>query len=296
MQLLLLMILLVATPVFAQSIPPVGFDFDHPTLLADMPDILEEISGLSGSPQEGEFLAIQDEDGEFFRLTLSDGRFLGSTKFHEDDDYEGIEAVGQDIWIVKSSGTLYRIRRPGLTDQEVTKFNGFLNRDNDVEGLAYDRRSNRLLLACKSRASENKEVRSVFAFDLKTNNFQTRPIYEITRSDMEAYLQNCPRTSRHQKILDFVVEKDDYELGPSAIAVHPITGQIFVVSSPGKLVIILDARGNIQHIRRLDKDIFPQPEGIMFLADGTMLMSTEAKGGDPGRVYRLPYQPGFDGL
>jgi uncharacterized protein YjiK len=61
-------------------------------------------------------------------------------------------------------------------------------------------------------------------------------------------------------------------------------------------VIILNREGNIQHVRRLDKDIFPQPEGMTFTEDGTLYVSTEASDDEPARLYRLRYQPEFTGF
>ncbi|MEM9259998.1 MAG: hypothetical protein AAGA62_10150, partial [Bacteroidota bacterium] len=98
------------------------------------------------------------------------------------------------------------------------------------------------------------------------------------------------------KIVSFVNDREQYELGPSAIAIHPLTNQVFLTSSVGRLLLILSATGEIQHVRRLDKDFFPQPEGLAFMPDGTLLISTEAKKGAPARVYRLSYQPNFSGL
>jgi len=276
--------------------PPVGYDFDQPQLVANLPHKLREISGLGLTANGTELLAVQDELGKFFRLRSSDGKVLGETSFWKDADYEGIEFVNGDVWIVKSTGTLYRVRRPGQANQEVTKFNGPLSSENDVEGLGYDPAENRLLLACKSHVAASIEVRSIFAFDLASETFGPRPVFSIGRFAMQAYLNKCPKTRKHHKITAFINEREKYELGPSAVAVHPRTGQIFVTSSPGKLIIVLTRDGKIQHVRKLDKDFFPQPEGMVFHPDGTLYISTESKDDDPARIYRLPYQPGFSGL
>lgn len=274
----------------------IGYDFDRPELLAKLPNVLNEISGLSLSPQPDELLAVEDESGKFYRLQLATGRVLGATEFWKDGDYEGIEAVGNDVWVVKSTGTLYRIRRPGLATQEVTKFNGFLEEDNNVEGLTHDQSSNRLLLVCKSYAAGFMEVRSVFAFDLGTETFVKEPVFSVGRMGMRAFLASCPQTSKHDKLVDFINERENYELSPSAIAIHPKTGEVFITSSVGKIMVVLSPSGKISHVRKLEKDFFAQPEGMVFTPDGTLYISTEAKDGEPARIFRLPYQPGFEGM
>ena len=62
------------------------------------------------------------------------------------------------------------------------------------------------------------------------------------------------------------------------------------MSSKGKArsVLVMAPSGELLSIRELDKDPFNQPEGICFEKDGTMYISTEAKGKrGKGRVYRF---------
>lgn len=292
---LILLFLLLPFMAHAQH-SAIGYDFEQPELLVKLPKTLNEISGLSLSSQPDEILAVEDENGKFYRISLSTGRLMGSTEFWKDGDYEGIEAVGNDIWVVKSTGTLYRVSRPGLANQEVTKFNGFLEQDNNVEGLAYDTNNNRLLLVCKSYVEGFEEVRSVFAFELATETLRKKPVYSISRKQMSNFLDACPETKKHKKLVAFINERKNYELAPSAIAIHPKTGQVFITSSVGKILVVLGSNGKIQHVRKLDKDYFAQPEGLVFTPDGTLYISTEAKGDEPARIYRLPYQPGFVGM
>ena len=70
-------------------------------------------------------------------------------QFHKDGDYEGIEIVGDKVYVIKSTGTIYEVTNPGTKEQQRKKFNSFLSKENDVEGLAYDKKNNRLLVACK---------------------------------------------------------------------------------------------------------------------------------------------------
>jgi uncharacterized protein YjiK len=72
--------------------------------------------------------------------------------------------------------------------------------------------------------------------------------------------------------------KDDSPFAPSEIAIHPITHDIYVLCSVGKLLIVLNDDGVIQYITSLDPSIFRQPEGITFFENGDMLISDEAKG------------------
>ena len=78
---------------------------------------------------------------------------------------------------------------------------------------------------------------------------------------------------------------------PSGIAIHPLTGEIFIISSVGKLLIILDRYGKVLDVKELDPVIFRQPEGICFSPEGEMYISNEGQGGE-GYVLKFKFHEG----
>ena len=113
-----------------------GYDFCYslkePDQTFKMPKDLEEISGL-GISEDGETLvAIQDEDGKLFIISRYTGEVVNEIGFWKDGDYEGVEMVGSTAYVVKSSGTLYEVTNPGALEQEVEKYNFFLDDSNDA--------------------------------------------------------------------------------------------------------------------------------------------------------------------
>lgn len=288
-----LTLLLLTSFSLASQSAALSYDYAHPRLVGDMPAELNEISGLSVVPgHRDELLAVQDEDGKLFRINALTGGLLWVVTFWKDGDYEAIEAVGEDIWVAKNTGTLYRVTDAGEMSQQVEKFNTELTGDNDVEGLAYDKSNNRLLLACKRDAKDDgndKDGRYVYAFDLSTNTLSEKPVYAIEREAVKKYLNACEKTTEHEQLCDFFLDRDEYDLAPSAIAVHPMTGQLFLTSSVGKVLMVLNSDGQIDHLQHLDKKLYPQPEGLAFDDEGTLFICTEKKKETAARVYRLPY-------
>ncbi len=235
---------------------------EQPELLAELPDDLAEISGLS--VRGNVLLAVQDEDGVIFRIDRATGAVLDQLEFWEEGDYEGIELVGDVIWVVKSNGNLYQIVGAGTDAQRVSVHKTWLKGENNVEGLCYDAGGHRLLLACKDDPKGNgldKGNRYIFAYDLEKNELLKDPAITIRR----------PK-----------------DFSPSALAVHPQTGQLYLTSSKGKQLLVTSPSGDIIVRVNLDPNYFPQPEGLTFAADGTLYISTEAGAGQPARIYRLP--------
>ena len=73
-----------------------------------LPNVLLEISGLSWIGND-QLACIQDEDGVIFIYDLRKEAIADQYEFGEDGDYEGIEIIGDDAWVLKSNGNLYRV-------------------------------------------------------------------------------------------------------------------------------------------------------------------------------------------
>ena len=266
--------------------PALPYQSNVPDKTLDMPKELEEISGLSLSDDGKYLLAVQDEKGIVFYLDKNTGAVVREVKFWEDGDFEGIEAVGKDVYVVKSSGTIYQVSNEG---KDIQKYKLGLSSENDVEGLAYDAKNNRLLLACKAQAGKGAEYhqkRGIYAFDLDKKTLSTEPVLMIDGKEVQEYLQKMDPSDDLTKLLEaFSSDKEDLSFAPSAIAIHPKTGDWYILSSASKMILVLNPEGKIQYIEKLKKKIHAQPEGICFDTDGTMYISNEGRGGEPGKVY-----------
>ena len=58
---------------------------------------------------------------------------------------------------------------------------------------------------------------------------------------------------------------------------HPKTGDLYVIASVGKLLVVLSKKGKIKSVQRLNPDVFKQPEGICFMPNGDLLIANEAR-------------------
>lgn len=245
---------------------------------------LEEISGLCVSEDGKQLVAIQDENGIIFYLDKATGKIEKQIKFWEDGDYEDVGVVEKDVYVVKNTGTIYRVPQNG---KDVEKFNFGLDHENDVEGLAYDRKKGRLLLACKNKiggGEHSEHKRGVYAFDLNKKSLSDSLAYVIDGEEVQQFLNPLPNTDSKEKILE-VFQSKEMTFAPSAIAVHPLTGELYILSAAGNVLLVLDATGKVIHLEKLKKKIHLQPEGICFDADGTMYISNEGKDGEPGKIY-----------
>lgn len=247
---------------------------------------LTEISGISLSPDGRYLLAVNDEKGIVFFLDKNTGDIHRELSFGEPGDYEGVEAVGEMIYVLRSDGTIYEISLTDGKDFTTRVFPTSLDDDHNVEGLAYDPARQRLLLACKKNTVDgrsSKDIKAIYAFDLNRMRLSETPVLLIDRKEiafgeeavMEAWWPDALRKS----------------FGPSGLAVDPDSGRLYLLSSPGKLLLVLNPSGQVISIQKLDKKFFRQPEGICFGQDGTLYISSEGNAKKRIKGEILAFQP-----
>ena len=273
--------------------PSFPYDLERPNVTFELPESLKEISGLSMTADGTQIAAVNDEEGILFLLDKMTGQIVQQITFGDDGDYEGIEIAGNDAWIIKSSGTLYQIKNYATDQRQINKFKSFLNKENDVEGLAFDPRRNSLLIGCKGKGMEgedNKMKKAIYEFRLSDLMMMNDPVYLLTLPDIQEYIAHIEGEEHLETLQEiFPLEEGEMKFSPSGIAVHPITGDVYVTSSKGKLLAVLDREGHILYLEKLKKKIHPQPEGICFDSDGTLYIANEGKD-DKARIYKFLYR------
>jgi uncharacterized protein YjiK len=260
-----------------------GYDLDNPTLEIKLPKILQEISGLTDIDDQT-VACVQDEEGIVFIYDLEKQALSKELKFDEDGDYEGITRVGNTLYILRSDGKLFEVDDYTSKDLEVKKYDLDIP-VKDNEGLAHDAQNNRLLIAGKSKPKgddfEDKKV--VFAFDLATKTLLKDPVYIFSEEQIEQFvIANYSDTYEKDKT-------SDLKIHPSGLAVNPLTGKLFVLSSKDNLIYVFNSESQVEAVFHLNKKTFKQPEGITFLDNGDMLISNEGGKEEPTLLF-IPFQ------
>jgi uncharacterized protein YjiK len=279
------------SPLFQRS----GYEFPYQLSDPDeswaLPNILAEISGIS-FVDENRLACIQDEKGVIFIYHLKTRKIELERTFAKDGDYEGIEILKDDAWILKSNGTLYRVTGYlGTGQPEIMGFPTALTGKNDTEGLAFDPDNGNLLIACKEAPFFNDEkastLKAVYSFNIASGQLMEKPFLLIDPDSLRHY----EKTGAHAGSGDEDPVSADPVVGgepfmPSGIAVHPLTGDIYILGSTGKMLLVYSNKKEMLAMVRLNRKQFPQPEGICFSPDGKLFISSEGKE-QPGRIMRF---------
>ncbi len=252
-----------------------GYDLERPDDVFELPRDLEEISGLTVL-DERHLGAVQDEKGRLYVLEMATGKVVREARFEDDGDYEGIEWTPDGVYVLKSNGTLYRIDNWIADDLEVDTYDTPLSGKYDTEGLAYDADRNRLLIACKEYAGPGlDDKKAIYAFDLATRTLHPEPAFIIDLAAVRASDPN-PVNRAIRNALASIRDLSGFK--PSALAVNPANGYLYVVSSVLKTIVVLDAAGEPMAMVPMPEALFSQPEGIAFAPSGDLFISNEGAG------------------
>ena len=238
---------------------PRGYNLNKPEVIR-LPLELDEISGLAFSVKDNTLFAINDERGFLYKIRPTQSDNIERWQFSTGGDYEDVVLLPPFFFVMNSKGgfTVFRFAQ-GTADLAQT----FLipppeEGGNEFESCWWEPRLERILMLCKDCKSDTRDSSTIFALDPKTSTWSLAPI-GINTNEIATLLN-----------------EQDIRFKPSAAALHPITGELYMVSAVNKLLVVASRRGNVKNVYKLDPSRFKQPEGIAFSPAGTLFISNEA--------------------
>lgn len=229
----------------------------------ELPDYLNEVSGLATFGSKYLFMH-NDEDGVIFIYDLASKKIVRKIKIGDKnikEDFEGIAVKGDTVFLSTSNGKIYSVLLKNRSEADIIyvekiKINDRIN----LEGLCFDKELNSLILPNKIEIDKkHRDERILYSFDIAKKRFSNEPLIKISLVELK----------KKYKIDNF---------SPTAIEIHPLNKNIFILSSQEKCIVELNPDGKILNASKLDEKNHRQPEGLTFLSDLSMVISDEASG------------------
>ena len=246
------------------------YNLKEPNEVWKLPKVLNEISGISLLTQ-GKIICVNDEQGKLFIYDLKNKTIAKKIPFAKKGDYEDVAIKGNTAFVLRSDGTIFEISNFSNTFTTIEN-KTFLRKKDDAEGLFFDEDKNRLLIVCKGNSNNKNDnyTRLVYEFMLKDNHLNSAPVLTVSQNEIN-------KTYNLKNIV-----------APSGIAIHPISKNIFILSSVNKILAEYTQDGKLQKIYSLNYSHFQQPEGISFDKNGDLFISNEAKK-DKSNILKFNY-------
>ena len=237
-----------------------------------LPDQLTEISGLSNIDQQ-RFACVQDELGKIFIYNIASSSLEKEIQFGSVGDYEGLAVVDKTVWVLRADRKLFEVSNLDAAKPVVHEHSSHLTIKQDSEGLCYDKKNNRLLIAIKGNEPGSENYKGIYAFDLTSKRMDQQPVFKIDLLD-EVFGTNGSG------------KKKKGTINPSGISIHPLNGDMYITDGRNPQLLIIDATGNIKKLYSLNNKEFEQPEGISFDAAGDLFIANEGTN-QPGNIVQV---------
>jgi uncharacterized protein YjiK len=234
-----------------------------------LPQELVEISS-NVLIDEQRMACVQDNTGTIYIYNLTAKKIERRIVFTGEGDFEALSFVEGVYYVLRSDGMLYKVQDVEGAKPVVTTFDLPLNAPQDTEPMFYDAAHRRLLIGVKELDPTDKTKKGVYSFDLKTQSMSLRPVVLIDAGGTQSPKKKGKGKGQGAKIR------------PSEIAIHPTTGELYVLDGPRSALLVVNTDGSVKSTTMLDKSTFPQPEGMCFTPSGELYISSEGtkKGAD----------------
>ena len=266
-----------------------GYNLTAPDKVYNLPPSLHEISGIT-TVDASSLACIQDEHGLVFIYDLNRNSITLQIPFGSDGDYEGIARVNKALYVLRSDEVLTEIVDFTSAKSPINVYETGIP-GKDAEGLCYDPKNNRLLIAPKEISSDKPSAqtsRHIYGFNIASKTLIKGTVMDFDIKKIEEFaVRNNIKVAMKGKKGE--VKVPDINMKISAIGIHPVTYKLYAISGPERLLFVFNMNGTIESMERLDKDLFAQPEGITFMENGDMLISNEGAKGIP-TIVRFNYR------
>jgi len=254
-----------------------NYDLKNPNHTWKLPSQLVEVSGNTWIDKD-HLILIEDLHPNLYYLKIDDKNAVleKTIPFQNEEkskvDIEDVTIINDVVYALWSHGILFKITNWN-SKPDVKEIPTSLSKENNTEGLCYDPVTKKLLIACKDASGlqdEKKSAKVVYEFNIESQKLDAAPLLVIHKKDFEKLAGSK---------LDF---------NPSAIAVHPVSHNIYMLSTRGnKCMAVFSRDGALQSFQFIDKELMPQPEGICFSPEGKLYISSEGKKGEPGNLFEF---------
>jgi len=234
------------------------YDLQRPYII-NLHNEMNEISGLYFYAKDTSVFSINDEEGYLYKLTVTNHATIQKWHFSFPADYEDISLVDSTFYVLRSNGTITSIYFIDKNKLEATQYKPRLKGFNEFESLYYNPLQKKLVLLCKDCAIDDQNRLTAYSFDVAKNAFDAEPLYVI-----------------NIKTVADLMKKKKVKFKPSAAAIHPLTGELYIVSSVNKAIVVAGQNGEVKGVYPINVKIFKQPEGMAFTPWGDLLISNEA--------------------
>ncbi len=198
--------------------------------------------------------AINEKDPLIFSIDVLSKNTTNQITIANDSDYRGVTYLDGYVYVARNDGFLKRIAV--AKNKAVKTYFNSSQSITDISGMDYDKEENRLLLVHKIRPDAT--AIDIYSFDLKKEKFRADIAISIPLKEVKNLMES--------------VDVKDITFHPTALAVDPVTRQIYITLS-NRYIIVAKSDGTLISIAPFANTDNGVATGLCFSKNGDLIIA-----------------------
>jgi hypothetical protein len=249
------------------------FDLQHPVSIQYLPTGLIPFSEIS-SMDSLHVMAMQGHGlNGLVRLNADSNSFSIISPLKSTQHLSAFVQVDSTLYLFDDRMDVYTSRFP--YDSSSTRKISQERPNWKSNSACFHQATHRIYFNPEVDHPETNRLRAVYTFNLNKNRFISEPLFSYDVDAVERFASEHGiriHANRVTALRDTVL---GLTVIPSAIAVHPKTNEVYILSAVDHSLVVFDQFGVITNYSELDSGLFPNPTGLTFAQNGDLLISNE---------------------
>jgi hypothetical protein len=247
------------------------FDLESPSTVNSFPmgiDAFSDVTMLDST----HIVGINTMNGNVVLIDLNSNSISNQLSLSSEFQFVDIARMDSTLILLDSGNKLHFLLPPydstSLISMNETKENF------PTSGICFHESTKRLFLLSEVKELEEGQISCfLYAFNLNKRQFKEDPLFEINTSAIETFALNN-NLPLPKKTLSFDGDSlEGLSFNPSAIAVHPKTNEIYVLSTDDRSLVVFNQFGEVMNFTTLNAVLFSKPTGMTFQDNGDLLIT-----------------------
>jgi hypothetical protein len=247
------------------------FDLQHPNSVRTLPMGVQPFSDVT-LLDSTHLIGLDQESGSLFVYDMDANSVSPFLPWDLGSKIRNISTVDSTLLLVDDAKHIHFLSAP-YDAASLTTLN-LENEQFEAVSVCFHQESHRLfLMTSNEERTEGYSSSSVYAYNLNQRKLNVQPLFSISGEDIEAFAIQNNLIAPHSdlSIVDDTLETMNFT--PSAIAVHPKTNEIYVLSRADHSLVVFNQFGEIVNFTSLDKTTFSDPSAMTFKKSGDLVIT-----------------------
>ena len=246
------------------------FDLLNPNNISMLPMGIESFSSISFLDSTI-LICLQEESGSLVLLDSYSNKVLSPLNLNLPDKIIDFSSIDSTIILVDDKMQVHFLSSP-YDSSSIESTTDILSDWKSAATCVHESTKRLFILSESNLDSENPINNSVYTYSLAKRKLSEKSLFDISVSEIELFAMEN-NISIPEKVINQLDTAFELIFNPCAIAVHPKTNEIYVLSAKNRSIVIYNQFGEIINLVFLDEKQFSNPTAMTFHSSGDILIS-----------------------